>query len=218
MNFSLSQFRREYDTELFPVKIEGRELNFLRPRSIDRFINPDNPIEGFPLWAKFWEASAVLTHFMAELPVDPQRRILELGSGLGIAGITAAVLGHTITLTEYDQDALNFLRANASLNGCDHAAVRPLDWFQPQLEGQFDLIIGSEIIYQEAAVQALEALFQKYLARDGRVVLAERVRATGTLFFQRLSDHFNIRAKKHTLSSAGEKETVILFDMTPKSQ
>ena len=216
MVFSLEQFHRDYDVETFPVKIGDLELHFLKPKNIDRFINQDDPMTGFPLWAKFWEASAVLTHYMAALPVDPKRRILELGSGLGVAGITAAALGHVITLTEYSQDALNFLQANARLNGCDQAAIRHLDWFRPTLQGRFDLIIGSEIIYQEKAVDALEVLFKKYLEPGGRVVLAERVRSTGTLFFERLSSGFEIRTRKHTLRSDDHVETVVLFEMRGK--
>jgi len=216
MPFSLERFLRDYDTETFPVRIGDRELHFLKPKSIDRFINPDDPMADFPMWAKFWEASVVLTHYMAGLPVDTHRRILELGSGLGVAGIVAASMGHAITLTERNPDALNFLQANAGSNGCDRIAIHHLDWFHPQLEGCFDLIIGSEIVYQDSVVEALWALFKKHLALDGRVVLAERVRTTETLFFERMSSSFDIRAKKHTLRSKEKSETVVLFELSAK--
>ena len=218
MTISMEQFHSNYDTEPFPVKIGELELRFLKPKSIDRFIDPENPMTDFPLWAKFWEASAVLTNYMASLPVDPGRRILELGSGLGVAGISAAALGHTVTLTEYNQDALNFLHANAHLNGCDHVAIRHLDWFRPELQGCFDLIIGSEIIYQEKAVDALPTLFKKYLAPGGLLVLAERVRSTGTLFFERMSSGYEIRTRKYTLRSEDHVETVVLFEMRGKME
>jgi predicted nicotinamide N-methyase len=212
----MEQFLLDYDTETFPVKIGDRELHFLKPRTIDRFIDPDDPMAGFPMWAKFWDASVVLTQYMAGLPVDARRRILELGSGLGVAGIAAAVMGHTITLTEHDPDALNFLQANAGLNGCAQITIRHLDWLQPELDGHFDLIIGSDIIYQESVIGPLEALFRKHLAPGGRVVLAGQVRSTETLFFERLSSSFNIRASKHTLHSGDESATVILFELSGK--
>jgi len=214
MPFSLEQFFRDYDTESFPVRIGDRELHFLKPRTIDRFINPDDPMTGFPIWAKFWEASVVLTRYMADLPVDAQRRILELGSGLGVAGIVAAAMGHTITLTERNPDALNFLQANAKLNGCDQIAIRHLDWLRPELNGRFDLIIGSDIVYQESVIGALEALFRKHLEPGGRVVLTGQVRTTETLFFERLSSSFNIRASKHTLRSEEKTATVVLFELS----
>jgi predicted nicotinamide N-methyase len=216
MPFSLEQFRQDYDTESFPVRIGQHELHFLKPKAIDRFIDPDDPMTEFPMWAKFWEASVVLTHYMAGLPVAADRRILELGSGLGVAGIVAAVIGHAITLTEHNPDALNFLRANTGLNGCDRTAIHHLDWFHPDLKGRFDLIIGSEIVYQDSAVEAFGSLFKKHLAPQGRVVLAERIRTTKTLFFEYMSSSFDIRAKKHTLRSKEKTDTVILFELKAK--
>lgn len=216
MTLTLEQFLREYETEIFPVKIGETELRFHKPKSIDRFINPDDVMKGFPLWAKIWEASAVLTQYMADLQADSNRRVLELGSGLGVAGITAAAMGHDITLTEYDPDALNFLQANADLNQCVHAKVCRLDWFNPKLEGRFDLIIGSEIVYQENAVNALGELFNKHLMPQGKVLLAERVRSTGAVFFERMAPRFHIRARKHTLRSKEKSQTVVLFELSLK--
>jgi protein-L-isoaspartate O-methyltransferase len=213
MPFSMNAFRRNYDTELFPVKVGTRHLTFFKPKSIDRFINPDNPMEGFPLWAKIWEASAILLQYMADLDVDPQRRILELGSGIGVAGIAAASMGHNITLTEYDPDALNFLKANADLNNCPHARVRHLDWFSPDLEGRYDLMIGSEIIYQKQAVTALGDVFKKFLSPRGMVVLAERVRSTGAVFFEKMATEYDVKAQKCTLTSSATSETVMLFKL-----
>ncbi len=217
MSFSLEQFQKDHATEIFPVKIGRTALRFHKPKSIDPYIDPDDVMQGFPMWAKLWEASAVLVQHMADLPVDQKRSILELGSGLGVAGITAAAMGHEVTLTEYDENALAYLRANLALNDCDTAAVRRLDWFQPDLEGTFDLIIGSELVYREEAVDALGAIFDRYLNPHGKVILAERVRATNALFFDRMEKRYDIRTRKHTLRSRERSETVVLFVMTPKA-
>ena len=218
MSFSMEQFQNNYDTEIFPVKVGDRELRFYKPASIDRFINHDNPMDGFPLWAKIWEASAIIVQYMADLTVAPWRRVLELGSGIGVAGIAAASLGHNITLTEYNPDALNFLKANADLNNCTQVPVQHLDWFRPELDGRFDLIIGSEIVYQKEAVGALGNIFEKFLSPEGKVVLAERVRSTGAVFFETMAARYNIKAQKRTLKSSEKSETVILFELTPKRQ
>lgn len=216
MTLTSEQFQREYETEIFPVKIGEKELRFHKPKSIERFIDPDDMMKGFPLWAKIWEASAVLTQYMAQLEVVPNRRILELGSGIGVAGITAAAMGHDITLTEYDPDALNFLHANVDLNQCTQTTICRLDWFNPQLEGQFDLIIGSEIVYQEKTVNALGKLFEKHLLPQGKVLLAQGVRSTGTVLFEKMAPQFHIRVQKHTLRSKQKSETVVMFELTFK--
>ena len=217
MPFDMDHFERSYDTEIFPVKIGSHRLRFYKPASIDRFINTDDPLNGFPLWAKIWEASAVMAQYLADLPVVPGERILELGAGLGVAGIVAAVLGHDVTLTEYDANALNFLRANVVLNHCGSARVAPLDWFAPDLEGHFDMIIGSEIVYQQNAVEALGRIFQQYLSPEGKVVLAERVRPTGAVFFEKMAGTYDIRTQKRTLRFKDKTETVVLFELSKRS-
>ncbi len=218
MPFSLEQFYTDHKTEIFPVKIGEVELRFHKPKSIDPYIDPNDVMQKFPMWAKLWEASAVLVQHMADLPVDHKRSILELGSGLGVAGITAAAMGHEVTLTEYDPNAMAFLQANATLNACDSAQVRRLDWFKPDLEGTFDLIIGSELVYQEEAVDALGAIFDRYLDPQGKVILAERVRSTGAIFFDKMEKRFDILTRKHTLESKGKTDTVVLFEMTTKPE
>lgn len=217
MSSYLKQFLNDYETDIFPVQIGERELQFHKPKNIDRFINADDVMENFPLWAKIWEASIVLMQHMADFPVVPDRRILELGSGLGVAGITTAALGHDVTLSEYNQDALNFLRANAEANNCGHLSIHQLDWFKPEIEETFDLIIGSEIVYQDSAVEALGDIFEKLLSPEGKVILTERVRSTGSVFFEKMTPHFNIRVQQRTLRSKEKSETVIIFELSPKS-
>ena len=70
--FSLEQFHRAYDTITTPVKINGQTLLLFQPASIDRFINPDDVLDNFPLWAKIWEASWVLAEYMTKQPANNQ--------------------------------------------------------------------------------------------------------------------------------------------------
>jgi predicted nicotinamide N-methyase len=215
MPFSMEQFRQDHDTVCLPMKIGRMALRFHKPKSIDPYIDKSDMMHGFPMWSRLWEACIVLTQHLVDLPVDSKRSILELGSGLGVAGITAAAMGHDVTLTENDPNAIAFIKANIAENRRDHAKVRRLDWYQPDLEGRFDLIIGSDLVYREAAVDALGALFDRYLSPRGRVLLAESVRATGAVFFDRMARRFDIQTHKHTLRSNGDSQTVVVFDMTP---
>jgi predicted RNA methylase len=206
----------QYATETIPVTIHGRRLQFIKPKEIEPFLDPDDPLKAFPLWAKIWEASAVLAEYMAQLSTEPPLQILELGAGLGVAGITAAAFGHRVTITEHDPHALAFLKANALLNHCPETVICPLDWDLCELEGQFDLIIGSEIVYSDQIIDMLAAVFQKYLRPQGRIVLAEAVRATGVRFWERMATGFDIRVRKTNLRSEKETRTILLFEMVSK--
>ena len=208
--FSLEQFHRTYDTVTTPVTINGQTLKLFTPASIDRFINPDDMMDNFPLWAKIWEASGVLASYLTGLPPNPMKTMLEIGCGLGMVGIAAARAGHRITMTELNPDALNFARANALANDCPQIAIERLDWNAPHLDGRFDTIVGSETVYKTEDIDGLEAMFDRYLNPGGTIILAEGIRRTGVDFWDRMRDRFDVKARRQTLrSDQGEKHMVL---------
>uniref|UniRef100_A0A1D2AE27 Protein N-lysine methyltransferase METTL21A n=1 Tax=Auxenochlorella protothecoides TaxID=3075 RepID=A0A1D2AE27_AUXPR len=92
--------------------------------------------------------------------------LLELGSGTGVVGLSAACLGARVTLTDLPEAAAA-LRANAAANralverGGGSVAVRPLAWQEAEgsavaAEG-YDLVLGADLVYNDAGLGALEA-------------------------------------------------------------
>ncbi len=215
--FSLESFHQEYDTETTDMTIRSRKFQFLLPRSLDRFINTENLLQHFPLWAKIWEASWILADYMAAASPDPDKHVLEIGGGIGLVGITAAAFGHCITMTESDDHAINFAKANAELNRVNNLEIGKLDWNKPSIDNRFDMIIASEVVYKEKDFKPLENLFKTYLASMGEIVLASGMRNTTMAFFNYLSQNYDIHARKKTLRSEDdEKITVVIARMTPK--
>lgn len=151
--FDLDQFYSDYETEQIPMVVNGKKFSFLIPKTIDRFINKDNLFDEFPLWAKIWEAATVLSAYMADLPVNPAKRFLEIGAGIGVVGIVAASFGHRVLMSEHNPDALKFARANAAINNCDNLEIKDLDWNKPVCDGRFDQIIGSEVVYKKVILK-----------------------------------------------------------------
>jgi predicted nicotinamide N-methyase len=176
--FSIDQFNRQYDTERRDIVIDNHRYWFFVPKSIDRFIDPEDPLQDFPLWAKIWPASVVLAGHLSRLPVAPGQRILEIGSGLGVVGIIAACSGHDVTLTDANPHALEFARANAHLNGCTQLTVQRLDWQDPQPEGKFDTIVGSEVVYKDQDIDRLLTLFVNCLKPQGHSFWSKRCAGT----------------------------------------
>lgn len=215
--FSLDEFHRTYATVTTPVSLDTLSLQLFTPASIDRFIDPDDIMTDFPLWAKIWEASGVLATYLAKLVPDPHKTMLEIGCGLGMVGIAAAKAGHRVTMTERNPDALNFARANAWVNGCPDLPVEPLDWNEPTLDTRYDYIVGAETVYKTEDIEALTALFDRYLNPDGVVILAETVRRTGVAFWERMRARFAVQAQRHTLRSAADTQHVILFRLQSKA-
>ena len=106
-DFSLESFHQEYDTETTEMTVRSRKFQFFLPRSLDRFINTEDLLQQFPLWAKIWEASWILANYIAGKTPDPDKSILEIGGGIGLVSIIGAAFGHHITMTEFDDHAIN---------------------------------------------------------------------------------------------------------------
>ena len=216
--FSLEAFHKTYETDSITLTIGDRPFSFLVPKSIDRFVNREDVFQGFPLWSKIWEAAIVLSEYLSALAVRPERRFLEIGCGMGISGIVAAAFGHRVTMTEYNADALDFARANALLNGLSESniEIHELDWHRPRLEGRFDVIIGSEVVYSPRDYAPLLNLFTTYLKPGGEIILAEGLRKASMEFFGRMSEHYDISARKKILRSRTGETRVLLGRMRPK--
>ena len=218
--FSLEAFYERYPTQTKDLGIGGQPFKFLVPKSIDSFIDQKDLLTDFPLWSKIWEASMILADHLAAMPPDPQKRILEIGGGVGLVGIVAACFGHRVTIMEHNPDAVRFARANAEVNRCSNGEgplVTQVDWRQPALKRAFDYIVGSEVIYNEKDYTPLRRLFTTCLVPGGTVILAERARKTSIAFFQQMSSAFEITARKKVLRLEGEEVRVILAAMIPRA-
>jgi predicted nicotinamide N-methyase len=214
--FSLESFHQDYETETRDIVIDDYRFQFFVPESIERFVDPEDPLQNFPLWAKIWQASVVLAQYLIRMPVEPQKRILEIGSGLGLVGIAAACAGHAVTMTDYNTDALNFARANAQINSCLHLQICRLDWIRPNLEGAFDYIVGSEIVYKNQDITHLLALFKKYLRPGGKILLVEEMRKTLNEFYKQMNESYKITVRKKILRAHDEESRVLLIEMVSR--
>ena len=214
--FSLESFYKEYETEATEVVVKDRKFQILLPRFLAGFINTHDVFHEFPLWAKIWRASWVLSDYLAGMPVERKRQYLELGAGVGLVSIAAASFGHRITMSEHNYDAIQFARANALINECPRLPIVDLDWNRPQLPGRFDYIVASEVIYKWDDCQPLVKLLKAWLKPDGEVILAGEMRKSSMDFYKELKTGFNIRVQKKVLRSDNEEVNIYFFRGTLK--
>jgi predicted nicotinamide N-methyase len=130
---------------------------------------------------RIWEAGQLLSDVLlsdAYREQLPAMRVLELGSGTGIGGLTAAAAGANVLLTDGDNGTLSLLEANVQRNVeanlfAQLPSVCRLQWGdardleEARASGPYDLIIGADIVYDPDAFDVLlESLEQ--LATPGR--------------------------------------------------
>lgn len=144
---------------------------------------------------KVWDGAHLLCRYLADHTHEyAGRALLELGAGVGLAGIFAArtLRPARLVLTDFAPDVLAVLRRNVARNVPPGVFVRveALDWgadkgdFLARVGGRFDLIYCSDVLcavrlltqtsrarYALEAVPLLFATLRDLVASDGCVVV-----------------------------------------------
>lgn len=136
---------------------------------------------GLPYWAELWDSAQGVGQRLVRLGLPRGASVLDLGCGLGLTGTVAAMLGAEVMLADIETDCLLFAALNA---GQYSEMIRPrkVNWQTDDLGEKFQLIIGSDVLYDRSQWVFLEPFFRKHLKDDGVVLLAEPGRQTGDLF------------------------------------
>jgi len=130
-----------------------------------------------------WPSSVAFAEFLgqpsfaveaevADLNFEGQR-VLELGSGLGLAGLAlrAAALPTSVTLTDRDPEVLELAALSAELNGFgDSVLTQVVDWQSPEQwpdRSQYDMVVATDILYHGTEHDHLIGLLVHLLDGDG---------------------------------------------------
>lgn len=211
----------KYAVDVVPVKIGDKVLKILQIRDFEEHVAELIELKAaglmdLPYWAKIWESSLLLAYFMGKQPVVLGRRILELGAGLGVTGIYAALCGHRVTLTDHNDDALRFARANALLNNAQNAEVVKVDWNDPTFSETYDIIMGSEIVYDKESYPALVHFLRRSLAPGGIIFLAKNAGLHAPAFFAELTKYFEFKQTTQAIRSEEESQKIELYAIRSK--
>jgi predicted nicotinamide N-methyase len=159
--------------------LAGREVRLLRPRDadavLDELLAEDDPDdERLPFWVQLWPSGTVLAAAVAADPPAGQR-VLELGCGLGLVSVTAALAGASVLAVDRSPEAVAFAAANAARNGVElRTAVCPFDRPDPLLaEAPWDLVLAADVLYEERNVPVLLWLLPRLAGPTGAVWLAD---------------------------------------------
>ena len=177
------------------VALDGRDLRLLRPRDAEALLDEDafEHEEYLPYWAELWPSSLALARAVSARALRGART-LELGCGLGLPSIAAALAGGRVLATDWSPDAIAMARANAERNGaqvetlvCSCTEPGPLVERAP-----WDLVLASDVLYEARNADALLEL----LPRLGREVwLADPGRVPAARFLERATADWTITSR-----------------------
>jgi predicted nicotinamide N-methyase len=151
---------------------------------IERGSAADVADERLPYWAEVWPAALALAEHLLTTPgVAAGADALEIGCGLGLAGIAAGRAGAEVLMTDYQPDALALASCNWERNCCSPPRTQLMDWRAPDVSRQFELIIAADVCYEARFFAPLADLFEALLTPTGRVLIGEPQRAVAGEFF-----------------------------------
>ncbi|CAI2348509.1 unnamed protein product [Caenorhabditis sp. 36 PRJEB53466] len=141
-----------------------------------------------------WQASCDLANLFRLIPSDRFKRIVELGSGCGVSGISIAKSHNCgVVLTDCDDNVLELLEKNASRNGLlnesegsseKQGKVRCLDWCDfdfTEWKEPADLIVAADVVYDTALLASLCSVLRLLLRHSKAAIVACTRRNLGSL-------------------------------------
>jgi len=136
-------------------------------------------------WSLFgvvWPASKVLAHYIEDYDVKG-KRILEVGCGIALTSHLLNSKDADITATDYNPDVEDFLNDNSRLNHLKKIPFERTSWTDNSDHlGKFDLIIGSDILYERWHIEELSKFINKHAKEKCEIIISDPGRGNHAKF------------------------------------
>jgi predicted nicotinamide N-methyase len=171
---------RGYALKTETVTACGADLELCSLLDRQQYYDPDGAAElehlspeMWPLFGVLWPSARVLAGHMVSYPLAGQR-ILEVGCGLALASLVVHRRHGDVTASDCHPLVPEFLARNLALNALGPLPYRAANWWRtdPSL-GRFDVIIGSDVLYERAPAAELSRFLDEHLEADGRILLVD---------------------------------------------
>jgi predicted nicotinamide N-methyase len=196
------------------VPLRGMALSVLRPRDAEALLDEHafEHEEYLPYWAELWPSGVALARRLAGRSLRGAR-VLELGCGLGLPSLAAALAGGRVLATDWSPGAIALLEDNAARNGASLETAR-VDWTRPEPlveRAPWDLLLAADVLYERRNVEPLGALLPRLLGPRGELWLADPGRPPLEDFLAAVADGWERRDEAdgrvtvHRLMRAGAR-------------
>lgn len=141
----------------------------------------------WPLFGVIWDSSEVLAHQMSDYEIA-DKRILEVGCGIGLASLVLNERLADITATDYHPEAGKFLAHNTHLNNDRNIPFVRTGWADEdeQQLGRFDLIIGSDLLYERDHIELLSQFILQHAKEQCEIILVDPGRGNHAKFSKQM--------------------------------
>jgi len=176
------------------IDLHHGRIRFVHPRDPAALLYEDDVAADQaypPYWAELWPSGIELAHAVSTHDWTGTHAV-ELGCGLGLPAVAAALAGARVLATDRSADALVFAAVNAEQNGTSIETAR-CSWDDPGelvARGPFQLVLASDILYGQRNVDEMHALLPRLVADGGQVWIADPERPLTTEFLTAARPHW----------------------------
>jgi predicted nicotinamide N-methyase len=147
-----------------------------------------------------------------------RRRALVLGCGVGLESVVLATLGAQVWALDHVRAALRLVWRNCELNGLAPVHTLWRCWREPSTLrrlGSYELVIGSDILYEPAGEEAIAGLLQTALTPQGVGLFADPGREGVAEFFRRLAaGGVGVPERRTQLRWLGSRQEIWIYQVT----
>lgn len=141
----------------------------------------------WPLFGVLWPSSRVLAGVVSLYELEG-KRVLEIGCGLGLSSIVLHNMGVDITASDYHPQARSFMDENLRKNKMQPIKFSDANWdTENPLLGEFDLIIGSDVLYEPVHPERVSRFIECHSSDDVEVIIVDPNRGNRSRFTQAMT-------------------------------
>ncbi len=156
------------------------DLHLCSLRNKQEFYDPEGVAEklgissaAWPIFGLVWPSSLVLAHHMLEIDIG-DKRVLEIGCGTALSSLLLNKHHVDITATDLHPEVETFLNRNTELNGDSLIPFERTGWADNNDSlGCFDIIIGSDLLYEDEHVELLAGFIQVHAKPECQVIIVD---------------------------------------------
>jgi predicted nicotinamide N-methyase len=185
----MSPIRFRYQTIEFP----NNDIHVRTLRDTQQYFDTDNMAEklgissaSWPMFGVIWDSSKILAHLMSDFDITG-KRILEVGCGIGLASLVLNHRSANISATDYHPEAERFMDENARINNDRLIPFTRAGWKDIESTlGEFDLIIGSDLLYERDHVELLAGFIDRHTKHSCEVIIVDPGRGNHSNFSKKM--------------------------------
>lgn len=184
-----------YDVKFETVCVGGTDYQIRSLLDLQQYSDPLGEAEragispaSWPLFGHIWPSARVLALVMHSFELTG-KRILEIGAGLGLASLVIHRRKGNMTFSDWHPLSKTFLIENLLLNKLGPLKYQAGNWAgaNPEL-GEFDLIIGSDVLYERQQPGQLATFIDTHAAKSAQIIIVDPNRGNRNSFCREMSD------------------------------